>query len=94
MLKEGDMLHSNTGEHVTLRKYYINFCGQWIGMILASNQEKATVRSQSYLLGKEIKIGNNVVEINESMIQYVIAMTELEYKELVLPIEDIFEDFI
>ena len=78
-------------EYVELKKYYINFCGKFIGMILASSKEKATVRAQTYFLGKEIEIEDRLVDVDDIMVQYIIAMTELEYKELILPIKDILE---
>jgi hypothetical protein len=81
------------GEHVSLQKYYINFCGKFIGTILASDKEKANVRARSYFLGGEAEIEGRSIDIGESMLQYIVAMTELEYKELTLPIEDILEVF-
>ena len=93
MLKERFITLENNGikEYIELKKYYINFCGKFIGTILASNKEKATVRAQSYFLGKEIEIENRWIEVDEIMVKYIITMTELEYKEFMLPIKDILE---
>jgi len=93
MLKEGTLIHSSNGSVVALSKYYINFCGKFIGTILASDKEKANVRARSHFLGGEAEIEGRSIDISESMLQYIVAMTELEYKELTLPIEDILEVF-
>jgi hypothetical protein len=94
MFKEGYMIKDSKGNCVELNKYYINFLGKFIGIILASDKDKATAKANMYFTDKEIEIeeGREVV-IDDFTRQYIVVMTELEYKEYTLPIEDILEDF-
>lgn len=94
MIEEGFVLKEENGTTgVSLTKYYINFCGKWIGTVLASDKDKATVKARMYFKYKKVVIEGGEIEVDETTIEYLVACTELEYQELNLSIEDILEDW-